>query len=128
MSRSTTGPRLLLTGAGVLFVLVGVAGVYAGLALALGAACLLAGAVHLGLALALRRAGEVTLVMGIVVCAVMSVLALGWAVTALVSAASGSAPAVAMLPAGIGLVVLTAAYAWAGATLIRARRRPGEPV
>ena len=52
----------------------------------------------------------------------MAALALGWSVAAVVSAASGSAPAVAMLPAGIGLALLAGAYGWATAVLMRARR------
>lgn len=144
MSRGTVGPVLVLTGGGIILAMAGLAGIVAGLAfgprihallpeeitsdpaaiggavLALGAALLLTGGLHLGLAAALR-AGR-GLVAGIVLCAGMTVLAVGWGVTALVSAAAGSAPAAGMLPAAIGLGLAAAAYGWAAARLAAARR------
>lgn len=150
MSHPVRVPVLLLFGVGLLLLVVSAAGIYAGLALAeriyallppitadaaaiggaamaLGIASLLAGLLHLGAAIVLGRgggeSGEVTLVASIAICAVMAALALGWSVTALVSAASGSAPADAMLPAGIGLLALAGGYAWAVAVLARLRRR-----
>jgi hypothetical protein len=144
VSRGTAGPVLVLTGGGIVLVLAGLAGLVAGLAfarrihallpqeitsdpaaiggaaLALGAALLLTGLLHLGLATALR-AGR-GLVAGIVLCVGMAVLAVGWAVTALVSAAAGSAPAGGMLPTAAGLALSAAAYTWAAARLTGARR------
>jgi hypothetical protein len=144
VSRSTSGPVLVLVGAGILLLLAGAAGIYAGLflagaihrllpaeitsdaaaiggaALALGGALLLAGATHLVVAAVLRSGRG--LVPGIALCAVMATLALGWAVAALVSGAAGSAPASAMLPAGIGLALIAGAYGWGAAVLQQARR------
>lgn len=143
-------PVLLLLGVGLLLLVVSAAGIYAGLslaeriyallppitadaaaiggaAMALGLASLLAGLLHAGMAVVLARgrgaSREATLVAAIALCAVMGVLAIGWSVAALVSAASGSAPADAMLPAGIGLLVLAGLYAWAATVLAHLRRR-----
>lgn len=143
-------PVLLLVGAGLLFGVVSAAGIYAGLflarqiwallpsiitadaaaiggaAMALGIGALLLGLAHLAMGLVLARtkgaAGEGTLVTAIALCSVMAALAIGWSVTALVSAAAGTAPADAMLPAGIGLAVLAALYGWGTLILLRARR------
>lgn len=150
MNHPVRVPVLLLLGVGLLLLLVSAAGIYAGLALAepiyallppitadaaaiggaamaLGLASLLVGLLHVGMALVLARgrgtSGEATLVVAIALCAVMGTLAVGWSVAALVSAASGSAPADAMLPAGIGLLVLAGLYAWAVKVLARLRRR-----
>lgn len=144
MSRTTAAPVLVLVGAGILLVLAGAAGIYAGLflaepihrllpaeitsdaaaiggaALALGGALLLTGAAHLVVAAGLRDGRA--MVAAVVLCAVMAALAIGWAVAALVSAAAGDAPASAMLPAGIGLMLVAVAYGWAAAVVQRARR------
>jgi hypothetical protein len=144
VSRTTSGPVLVLVGAGILFLLGGAVGIYAGLflaepihrllpaeitsdaaaiggaALALGGALLLTGVTHLVVSGVLRRGRG--LVAGIALCAVMATLALGWAVAALVSAAAGSAPPAAMLPAGIGLALVAGAYGWAAAVVQRLRR------
>jgi len=78
------------------------------------------------MAVALARTAEEPrepiLVTGIALCAVMAVMALAWSVAALVSAASGSAPADAMLPAGFGLLALAVAYGLAAVTIMRVRR------
>jgi hypothetical protein len=95
-----------------------------GATVALGIATGLLGVVHLALALGLRRGMRQVAVPSIVLCAAMSVLALAWAVAALVSAASGSAPPAAMLAAGIGLALVALGYAWAGGVLIGLRGRP----
>jgi hypothetical protein len=143
-------PVLLLLGVGLLLLVLSAAAIYAGLALAerihellppitadadaiggaavaLGIGFLLAGLLHLGMGVVLARGrsvgNELSLVSGIALCAVMATLAIGWAVAALVSAASGSAPAEGMLPAGIGLLGLACLYAWALAVLLRGRRR-----
>ena len=139
-------PATLLALAGVVLLLICVAGVAVGLlfaerlfallppvtidaaavggaAVALGIAIGLLGGVHLALAIGLRRGVGLVAVPAIVLCAAMAVLSLAWAVAALVSAASGSAPAAAMLVAGIGLAIVAGAYAWAGGVLIGLRRR-----
>jgi hypothetical protein len=150
VSRGAAGAVLVLIGAGLILGLAGVAGVVAGLgfgerihallpdeitsdpaaiggaAAALGGALLLTGAIHLGLAAGIRRGRW--LVASAVLCAVMAALALGWAVTALVTAAAGIASAAAMLPAGIGLGVVALAYAWATAALLRARAGSRPPI
>jgi hypothetical protein len=58
----------------------------------------------------------------------MSAISLGWAVTAVVSAAAGDAAPAAMLPAGIGLALLALAYAWSVALLMERRRATLEPI
>ena len=150
VSRGTVGAVLVLTGAGTLLLLAGVAGVIAGLAfaegihallpdeitsdaaaiggaaMALGGGLLLTGAIHLGLAAANRRGRW--LEAGVVLCAIMASLALGWAVTAVVSAAAGTAPAAGMLPAGIGLGVVAVVYTWAAVVLTLERRTLRRPV
>lgn len=148
------GAVLLLLGAGILLLLIGATGIFAGLALAdriyallppitadaraiggaalaLGAAFVLAGAAHVALAMLLRRApatlGQGIWVSGIALCAVMGVLAAGWSLTAFISAASGSAPVEGMLPAGVGTGVLAAGYAWVTAALMRGRSQTRGP-
>ncbi len=143
-------PVLLLFGVGLLLLVVGAAGIYAGLALAerihallppitadadaiggaavaLGIGFLLVGLLHLGMGFVLARSGpaasELSLVSAITLCALMGTLAVGWAVAALVSAASGSAPAEGMVPAGFGLLGMAGLYGWALAALLRGRRR-----
>ena len=140
---------LLLTGAGLLLLLAGGAGIFAGLvlaerihallpaeitsdaaaiggaAMALGAALLLLGVAHIGLGAAVRR-GRL-LVAAIVACGLMAAVALGWAVAALVSAAAGSAPAAGMLPAAIGLGLLALAYSWSAALLMERRSADRGP-
>ncbi len=149
MSRLDAVPVLVLTGTGLLLLLAGGAGMFAGLALAerihallpdeitsdaaaiggaamaLGAALLLTGVAHLVLGTAVRRGRS--LVAAIVTCAVMAAIALGWAVAALVSAAAGDAPAAGMLPAAIGLLGLAGAYGWSAALLMGRRRVGREP-
>ncbi len=150
MTHSNRVPVLLLLGVGLLLLALSAACIYAGLvlaepihallppitadadaiggaAVALGIGFLLAGLLHLGMGFVLARGrsagSELSLVSGITLCAVMAALAIAWAVAALVSAASGSAPAEGMLPAGIGLLGLACLYGWALAVLLRARRR-----
>ena len=150
MSRGAAGAALVLTGGGVVLLLAGAAGVIAGLAfaerihamlpaeitsdaaaiggaaMALGGALLLGGLVHLGVASAARRGRW--LVAGVVLCAVMATLAVGWAIAALVSAAAGTAPAAGMLPTGIGLGLVAGAYGWAAGALMQARRDHQPPI
>jgi hypothetical protein len=58
----------------------------------------------------------------VVLCASMAVLSLAFAVSALVSAASGAAPAILMLPAAIGLGGGVIGYAVATLAIMRAQR------
>jgi hypothetical protein len=58
----------------------------------------------------------------------MAALGVGWAVTALVSAAAGTAPAAGMLPAGFALGLVAVAYGWAASALMRARREHRPPI
>ena len=150
MWRSPGLPVLVLTGAGLLLLLAGGAGIFAGLvlaerihgllpaeitsdaaaiggaAMALGAALLLLGVAHVGLGAAVRH-GRL-LVAAIVTCTVMAAIALGWALAALVSAAAGDTLAAGMLPAGIGLGVLAFGYAWSAALLMERRREDRGPI
>jgi hypothetical protein len=151
MRRRARGPVLLLLGVGAMLAIVGGVAVFVGVvladriyallppitadaraiggaAVALGIACLIGALVHAGFAVALAHAGgraaDALLVPAVVLCAMMAVLAGGWAVAALVSAASGVAPAYAMLPTGIGLLVLAGGYGWSAVVLLRLRRKP----
>jgi hypothetical protein len=54
----------------------------------------------------------------------MAALSFGLAVAALVSIASGTAPAVLMVPASIGLVGAMIAYGMVTSTIIGARKGP----
>jgi hypothetical protein len=145
MATSARGPAALLALAGLALILFSVAAIAAGLffaeriramlppvaidaaavgggAVALGAAAGLLGALHLAVALAIRHRARQAAVPAIVLSAVMSVVALGWATAALVSFASGSGPPAAMLPAGIGLAAVALGYGWATVVLIGLRR------
>jgi hypothetical protein len=149
MARSAHGPSALLAVAGILLLLLCATGVAAGLlfaerihamlppvtidaaavggaTVALGAAAGLLGVTHLGLALALWRGVRQASVPAIVLSATMSLVALGWALAALVSVASGSGVVAVTLPGGIGLVLVAAGYAWATSVLIGLRRE-GQP-
>lgn len=144
MSRGADGAALVLTVAGVILILGGVAGIVValafaeeihallpdeitsdpaaigGAAMALGVTLLLGGGLHLAVAAANRRGRW--LVAGVLLAVVMAALAVGWAVTAFVSAAAGTAPLAAMLAAGGSLSIGAAAYARAAAALLGARR------
>lgn len=93
-----------------------------GAAVALGVATELLGVAHLGIALALRRGAGLAVTGGVVLSASMAVLAFAFAIAALVSLASGSAPAIVMLPAAVGLAVGAVGYAVAAAAIIGAGR------
>ena len=148
MASSARRPAILLALAGLGLLVLGAAGVVAGLtlaeriyallppvtidaaavggaAVAFGVTAGLLGIAHGVLALGLRRGLPAATVPSIVLCATMAVATLGWAIAALVSAASGAAPLAAMLAAGIGLGLVAGAYGWAGAILIGLRRKPG---
>ncbi|MGH2456477.1 MAG: hypothetical protein ACRDHD_09510 [Candidatus Limnocylindria bacterium] len=98
-----------------------------GAAFALGSVTLAAAGLHLVLALATVRRRRWALLPVFIVCAAMATLGLGWAVAALVSAASGAGQPAVMLPAGAGLLVLAAAYGWAAAVAIGRWRRARRP-
>jgi hypothetical protein len=95
-----------------------------GAATATGVVLLLLGLAHGLAALALQRREPAALTPVAVLCVTMSLLAIGWATAALVSAASGSGPAVAMLPAGIGLGAVAVGYGWIARRLIGLRQPP----
>jgi hypothetical protein len=149
MASSARRPATLLALAGLGLLLLGAAGIFAGLtlaeriyallppvtidaaavggaAVAFGVTAALLGIAHGVLALGLRRGLPVATVPSIVLCATMAVVALGWAIAALVSAASGAAPPAAMLAAGIGLGLVAGAYGWVGASLMELRQRPED--
>lgn len=95
-----------------------------GAAVALGVATVLLGVVHVGIAGALRVGIAVAGTGAVVLAATMAVLALAFTVAALVSIASGSAPAIYMLPAAIGLGVAVVGYAVVATRVIGARGAP----
>ena len=76
-------------------------------------------------ALALRQRVGVGATAAVVLSATMAILALGFAVAAVVSIPSGSAPAIYMVPAAIGLVLGVIGYGMVTAIVIGSR---GEPV
>jgi hypothetical protein len=138
---------LLLEVIGALLALAGVAGVLAGVlfaewlhsrlppvlidAPAVGGAATASGVVLLILAglhalgaIGLARSDQRSLTPVAALAAAMSLLALGWAVAALVTAASGSGPPALMLPAGIGLGLLAVAYALLVRWIIGRRQPP----
>jgi len=92
-----------------------------GAAVALGLAVAFVGLAHLLTAAALRRGLSVASTAAVVLAATMAVLSLGFAVAALVSIASGSAPPVLMLPAAAGLTAAVIAYGATVAEVIGAR-------
>jgi hypothetical protein len=95
-----------------------------GAAVALGVAVALLGLVHLVIAAALRRDVAVAPTAAVVLAATMAALSLGFAIAALVSIASGTAPAVLMLVASIGLAGAVIGYGAAAAAIIRGRSGP----
>lgn len=95
-----------------------------GAAVALGVAILLLGLVHVLIAAALGREIGMAPTAAVVLAATMAMLSFGFAVAALVSVASGAAPAVLMLPAAIGLAGAVIAYAATTAVIIRERKGP----
>ena len=82
-----------------------------GAAVALGVAVVLLALIHLVTVAALRRGIGMARTAGVVLAATMAVLSLGFAVAAVVSIASGSAPTIIMLPASVALGAAAVAYA-----------------
>jgi hypothetical protein len=99
-----------------------------GAATASGAALLALAVLHLLGAALLWRGIREALSPAAVLAAAMLVLCIGWGVAAVVSAASGSGPAVTMVPAGIGLALVAIGYGWTARSLVRSRERPGPPI
>lgn len=95
-----------------------------GAAVALGVATAMLGVVHWATALALRQGLGVAATGAVVLASTMAILALGFAVAAVVSIASGSAPAIYMVPATIGLGVGVVGYAIVTAVVLGAQGRP----
>jgi hypothetical protein len=81
------------------------------------------GMAHLASAQLLRRRVGRALLPIAVLCATMTLLAIGWGVAAFVSAASGGGPPAALVPAGIGLALVAGAYAWTARGVIGQRER-----
>lgn len=149
MTRTPGLAIAFLVAAGVLLCLAGAAGVGVGLldpglisdqlppeavidapavggaAVALGVATGALGLIHLGIAAALRRGVGIAATAGVVLAASMAVLALAFAVAAVVSIASGSAPAIYMVPAAIGLGAGVIGYAIVTRLVMGSR---GEPI
>ena len=95
-----------------------------GAAVALGVATTLLGLVHVATAAAVRRRSGLAATAGVVLAATMAVLSFGFAVSAVVSIASGAAPAIVMLPASVGLGGAAVGYAASATAVIGARNRP----
>jgi hypothetical protein len=93
-----------------------------GAAVALGVAVILLALIHLVTVAALRRGIGMARTAGVVLAATMAVLSLGFAVAAVVSIASGSAPAIIMLPASGALGAAAVAYAATTMAIIGAPR------
>ena len=74
-----------------------------GAAVALGVATVLLGLAHVATGLALRRGIGIAATSAVVLASTMAVLSLGFAISAVVSIASGAAPAIYMVPAAVAL-------------------------
>lgn len=95
-----------------------------GAAVALGIATALLGVVHLATALALRMGVGFASTGAVVLTSTMAVLSLGFAVAAIVSVASGSALAIYMLPASVGLSAAVIGYAVVALVVLGTRGAP----
>ncbi|MGZ6255949.1 MAG: hypothetical protein ACXWMB_02910 [Candidatus Limnocylindria bacterium] len=149
MGRPSRLPRAILVVAGVLLALAGAAAIAVGLlnpglissqlppdaavdtpavggaAVALGVAVVSLGLVHVAIAVALRSGTGVVATSAVVLASTMAFLALGTAIAAVVSIASGAAPVIYMVPASVGLLVAVLGYAIVTVAVIGAR---GEPI
>ena len=96
-----------------------------GAAVALGVATALLGVVHWLTALALRARIRIAITGAVVLASTMSILALAFAVAAVVSIAANSAPAIYMAPAAIALGLGAVSFAMVTALVMGSR---GEPV
>ncbi|HEY8772221.1 MAG TPA: hypothetical protein VIM66_03520 [Candidatus Limnocylindria bacterium] len=148
MGRPPRLPGAFLVVAGVILVLAGAAAIAVGLvnpalissqlppdaevdapavggaAVALGAATAFLGVVHVATAIGLRLGIGIAATGAVVLASTMAVLSLGFAVAALVSIASGAAPAIYMVPAAVGLGAAVIGYAAVTVAVIGARRAP----
>ncbi|HEY7463238.1 MAG TPA: hypothetical protein VH987_02200 [Candidatus Limnocylindria bacterium] len=95
---------------------------------AVGGAAAASGYVLLGLGVAHLASGELlrrrigaALLPVAVLCATMALLAIGWGVASLVSAASAGGPPAILVPGGIGLGLVALAYGWSARGVIRLR-------
>jgi hypothetical protein len=95
-----------------------------GAAVALGVATAFLGVVHWITALALRQGLSAAPTGAAVLAATMAILALGFAVAAVVSIASGAAPAIYMIPASIGLGIGLVGYVIVAAIVLGSRGAP----
>ena len=95
-----------------------------GAAVALGIATALLGIAHVGIAIALRMGVALAATGAVVLAATMAVLSLAFAVAAVVSIASGAAPAIYMVPASVGLGAAVIGYAVVTVVIIGARGKP----
>jgi len=95
-----------------------------GAAVALGFATALLGLVHIATAVALRRGIGIAATGAVVLASTMAVLSLGFAISAVVSIASGAAPAIYMVPAAVALGAAVIGYAVVAALVIGLRREP----
>ena len=95
-----------------------------GAAVALGTAITLLGLLHLVTVLALRLGIGIASTAAIVLASTMAVLSLGFAVAAVVSIASGAAPALYMVPAAVALGAGVIGYAVVTVVIIGAGREP----
>ena len=95
-----------------------------GAAVALGIATALLGLAHIATAVALDRGIGIATTGAVVLASTMAVLSLGFAVSAVVSIASGAAPAIYMVPAAVGLGVGVIGYAIVVVAVIGLRREP----
>jgi hypothetical protein len=96
-----------------------------GAAVALGVATALLGVVHWLTAFALRAGIGIAVTGAVVLASTMAILALAFAVAAVVSIASGAAPAIYMVPAAIALGAGVVGYAIVTALVMGSR---GEPI
>ena len=96
-----------------------------GAAVALGVATALLGVVHWLTAFALRARIGLAVTGAVVLASTMAILALAFAVAAVVSIASGAAPAIYMVPAAIALGAGVIGYAVVMALVMGGR---GEPI
>ncbi|MEP7040921.1 MAG: hypothetical protein ABI864_05030 [Chloroflexota bacterium] len=92
-----------------------------GAAVALGVATALLGVLHGLTALALRRGVGIAATGAVVLASTMAILALAFGVAAVVSIPSGSAPAIYMVPAAIGLTAGVIGYGMVTALVLRGR-------
>lgn len=95
-----------------------------GAAVALGTAVALLGLIHIATTLALRLGIAMASTGAVVLASTMAILSLAFAIAAVVSIASGAAPALYMVPASLVLGGAAIAYAVVAVVIIGAGRGP----